>query len=255
MSAPDAAEWLELAVLGAPFVASWWSAGGRGASRDSRHGDEYWQAARIAMVRTQLERRDVVDPRVLEAMRSVPRHRFVSEHEREHAYDDHPLPIGFGQTISQPYIVAIMSQLAHVKPGDRVLEIGTGSGYQAAVLAAMGAEVYGIEIVESLGTAAAALLTELGYANTHVRVGDGYDGWPDAAPFAAIVVAAAPSQVPPPLEAQLAIGGRLVAPVGRGFQDLMVVLRRAEGFERRSVLPVRFVPMVGRAAEPARDQD
>jgi protein-L-isoaspartate(D-aspartate) O-methyltransferase len=238
---------IDLAPLVAPLVASWWSSSRDGSERGQAGAELRWRMAREAMVRTQLERRDIQDRHVLAAMRQVPRHRFVPERQREQAYDDHPLPIGFGQTISQPYIVAIMTQLAMVRPGDRVLEIGTGSGYQAAVLAEMGAEVYGVEIVESLGTEASRLLDELGYATAHVQIGDGYDGLPELAPFAAILVAAAPPEIPTPLEQQLAVGGRLVAPVGRGFQDLTVVHRRGDDLERRRVLPVRFVPMVGRA--------
>jgi protein-L-isoaspartate(D-aspartate) O-methyltransferase len=240
---------LALAPLAAPLVASWWSSDDEGAEREAAGAELRWRMAREAMVRTQLERRDIVDRRVLAAMRAVPRHRFVPERQRDQAYDDHPLPIGFGQTISQPYIVAIMTQLALVKPGDRVLEIGTGSGYQAAVLAEMGAEVHGIEIVESLGTEAARLLQELGYDRASVRIADGYDGLPELGPFAAILVAAAPPEIPAPLEQQLAVGGRLVVPVGRGSQELTVVHRRGDRFERRSILPVRFVPMIGRAAQ------
>jgi protein-L-isoaspartate(D-aspartate) O-methyltransferase len=240
---------VELAPLALPLLASWWSSGSDGKERADSGAELRWRLAREAMVRTQLERRDIEDRRVLAAMRAVPRHRFVPERQREQAYDDHPLPIGFGQTISQPYIVAVMTQLAMVKPGDRVLEIGTGSGYQAAVLAEMGAEVFGIEIVESLGSAAARLLAELGYTRASVRVGDGYGGLPELGPFAAILLAAAPPEIPAPLEQQLGLGGRLVAPIGRGCQDLTVVHRRGDTFERRRVLPVRFVPMVGRAEQ------
>lgn len=203
-------------------------------------------ARRERMVVEQLERRDIRDPAVLQAMRKVPRHRFVIDELVEHAYDDTPLPIEAEQTISQPYIVALMTQLAAAKPGDRVLEVGTGTGYQAAVLAAMGVEVYSIEIVEELATSAKERLARTGYA-AHVRHGDGYAGWPEHAPFAAILITAAPPAIPEPLKQQLAIGGRLVAPVGEGVQDLVVVTRTASGFEHKSVLPVRFVPMTGRA--------
>ncbi len=199
------------------------------------------------MVRAQLQGRDVVDPRVLEAMRRVPRHLFVPERWRDQAYDDHPLPIGAGQTISQPYIVALMSELGRVKPGDRVLEIGTGSGYQTAVLAELGAEIYSVELVERLSREAETILSRLGYAGVHVRSADGYAGWPEQAPFTAIVVTAAPPTVPESLKQQLAVGGRLVVPVGRGWQDLVVVLRTSSGFTEKNVLPVRFVPMVGEA--------
>ena len=199
------------------------------------------------MVRCQLQSRNVVDPRVLEAMRRVPRHLFVPARWRNQAYDDHPLPIGFEQTINQPYIVALMTELARVKPSDRVLEIGTGSGYQTAVLAELGAEVYSIEVVERLSLEADATLSRLGYAGVQVCAGDGYGGWPEHAPFAAVVVTAAPPSIPEPLKEQLAVGGRLVVPVGRGWQDLVVLLRTGGGFTERTVLPVRFVPMVGEA--------
>jgi protein-L-isoaspartate(D-aspartate) O-methyltransferase len=209
--------------------------------------DDPWHEARERMVRGQLQSRDIVDRRVLEAMRRVPRHSFVPVRWRDQAYDDHPLPIGFEQTISQPYIVALMTELARVQPGDRVLEIGTGSGYQTAVLAELGAEVHSIEVVERLSLEAAATLSRLGYGSVQVRSGDGHRGWPEHAPFAAVVVTAAPPSIPEPLKQQLAIGGRLVVPVGRSWQDLVVVLRTGSGFTERTVLPVRFVPMVGEA--------
>jgi len=168
--------------------------------------------ARLHMVQSQIEARGVLDPRVLEALRSVPRHLFVADPYGDRAYDDSPLPIESGQTISQPYIVALMSELAQVSPGDKVLEIGTGSGYQAAVLATLGADVYSIEIDRGLAATARERLHALGYA-VSVRHGDGYAGWPEAAPFAAIVVTAAAPSVPEPLREQLAVGGRLVIPV------------------------------------------
>jgi len=199
-------------------------------------------AERGAMVDTQIAARGVRAPEVLAALRSVPRHEFVPASEREAAYADHPLPIGFEQTISQPYIVALMTELARLEPGDKVLEIGTGSGYQAAVLARLVRAVYSIEIVEPLARSAARTLARLGYANVEVRAGDGYQGWPEQAPFDAIVVTAAPARVPEPLKQQLAPGGRLVIPVGTSDQELMVLTRR--------VLPVRFVPMTGTAQQP-----
>jgi protein-L-isoaspartate(D-aspartate) O-methyltransferase len=207
--------------------------------------------AREHMVATQIAARDVSDPRVLDAMRRVERHAFVPASERAEAYGDHPLPIGHGQTISQPYIVALMTELARVRPGARVLEIGTGSGYQAAVLAVLAREVYSIEIVEALAREAAARLKALGYANVTVRAGDGYRGWPDRAPFDAILVTAAPPEIPQPLLDQLAVGGRLVAPVGEegGHQELVVVERTAAGLRRWAVAPVRFVPMTGEAGK------
>jgi len=202
------------------------------------------------MVSEQIEARDVRDRRVLDAMRKVPRHRFVPESQRPSAYRDRPLPIGHRQTISQPYIVALMTELAQVKPGDRVLEVGTGSGYQAAVLAEMGAQVYSIEIVEPLARRAEATLGELGYGGkVTVRTGDGYAGWPSKAPFDAVVVTAAPPKVPEPLKQQLNLGGRLVIPVGDFYQRLQVIRRTEKGFRTRTVIPVRFVPMTGRAQD------
>jgi protein-L-isoaspartate(D-aspartate) O-methyltransferase len=203
------------------------------------------------MVRRQIEARGVRDPRVLEAMRKVPRHRFMPESQRAHAYDDRPLPIAQGQTISQPYIVALMSELADVKPGDTVLEVGTGSGYQAAVLAEMGVKVFSIEIIEPLAKQATATLSELGYGNkVEVRHGDGYAGWPERAPFDAVIVTAAPPKIPKPLKQQLKVGGRLVIPVGKHYQSLIRVTRTKDGFREESVIPVRFVPMTGKAQEP-----
>ncbi len=201
------------------------------------------------MVTTQLAGRDIVDERVLDAMGAVPRHRFVPESERSAAYEDHPLPIGLGQTISQPYIVAIMSQLAEVEPPCKVLEVGTGSGYQAAVLAEMGCEVWSIEIVEELAARAAVTLDRLGYGRIHTRAGDGYRGWPDQAPFDAVLITAAPPRIPEPLLTQLRVGGRLVAPVGDRHQELVVITRTPTGFERRNAFPVRFVPMTGEVRE------
>jgi protein-L-isoaspartate(D-aspartate) O-methyltransferase len=207
-----------------------------------------YAAERASMVRDQIQARDVRDGAVLAALRRVPRHEFVPASVRSQAYADHPLPIGEGQTISQPYIVALMTELLHVSPGQRVLEIGTGSGYQAAVLADLGVEVYTIEIVEKLATTARALLERLGYRKVHVRAGDGYRGWPDAAPFDRIIVTAAPPQVPQPLIDQLKPGGRLVVPEGDRDQDLVLYTKSADGTLRREkVLPVRFVPMTGEA--------
>jgi len=205
---------------------------------------------RTHMVRRQIEARGVRDARVLEAMRKVPRHRFMPESQRAHAYDDRPLPIAHGQTISQPYIVALMSELADVKPGDTVLEVGTGSGYQAAVLAEMGVKVFSIEIIEPLAKQATATLSELGYGNkVEVRHGDGYAGWPERAPFDAVIVTAAPPKIPKPLKRQLKVGGRLVIPVGKHYQSLIRVTRTKDGFREESVIPVRFVPMTGKAQE------
>jgi protein-L-isoaspartate(D-aspartate) O-methyltransferase len=201
------------------------------------------------MVRTQIEAREVRDPRVLRAMRAVPRHRFVPDSQRAAAYQDRPLPIGEQQTISQPYIVALMTELAKLEPGDTVLEIGTGSGYQSAVLAEMGVQVFSIEIIEPLAKRAKATLASLGYESVQVRHGDGYAGWPEHAPFDAILVTAAPPKIPEPLKAQLSVGGRLVVPVGKYFQSLMVLTRTKEGFREETILPVRFVPMTGKAQQ------
>lgn len=204
--------------------------------------------ARQRMVDRHLRGRDISDARVLEVMGRLPRHEFVPHDQRELAYADHPLPIGHGQTISQPYIVALMTQLARPKSTHRALDIGTGSGYQAAVLAELCKEVYSIEIVEPLATSAHERLKRLGYQNVTVRAGDGYRGWPEKAPFDVIIVAAAPSRVPKPLVEQLAPGGRLVIPVGDYFQELLVLEKRPDGSVREeSGIPVRFVPMTGEA--------
>jgi protein-L-isoaspartate(D-aspartate) O-methyltransferase len=197
------------------------------------------------MVAEQIEGRGVRDRAVLRAVRAVPRHEFVPASERAQAYDDQPLPIGDGQTISQPYIVAFMTEAARVRPGARVLEVGTGSGYQAAVLAEVGADVYSIEIVPALADAARAALARTGYGRVHTRTGDGHAGWPEAAPFDAIVVTAAAPEVPPALLAQLAPGGRLVMPVGDVWQEIEIHQRTTDGITVTRVLPVRFVPLVG----------
>ncbi len=204
-----------------------------------------WQMQREQMVSQQIEARGIKDPAVLESMRSVPRHLFVPEGGRDGAYQDSPLPIGDSQTISQPYIVALMSELLEVRPGSKVLEIGTGSGYQAAVLAAMGVEVYSIEIRTRLCEKAGETLAELGYHSVRVRCGDGYGGWPEEAPFDGIIVTAAPELVPDPLLDQLAPGANMVIPVGDFYQELKVITRTDGGFDERAVIPVRFVPMTG----------
>ena len=207
------------------------------------------QQERDAMVDRQIAARGVSDGRVLQALRAVPRHRFVPERLARSAYADNPLPIGEGQTISQPYIVALMTETLGVEEDDRVLEIGTGSAYQAAVLAELAAEVYSIEIRGPLAESAAALLRELEYANVRTRHADGYYGWPEAAPFDHIMITAAVDHVPPPLLEQLADGGRLVLPLGNPFahQSLVVVTRTGDGFRLREILGVLFVPMTGAA--------
>ena len=201
------------------------------------------------MVTMQIEARGISTPRVLEAMRAVPRHRFVPEHLRDNAYDDTPLPIGSGQTISQPFVVATMTELLEPDAGDTILEVGTGSGYQAAVLSALVKKVFSIEIIPELAERAGDTLKELGYKNVVVIAGDGYRGLPEHAPFDGIIVTAAPEAVPQPLLDQLAIGARLVIPVGGPHQELMVLERTQTGIESRKVFPVRFVPMTGEAQE------
>jgi len=199
---------------------------------------------RRRMVQRQIADRGVEDPDVLEAMRTVPRHRFVPEATPQTAYSDTPYPIGHGQTISQPYIVAFMAKAADIESGDRVLEIGTGSGYGAAVLAHLASEVYSIEIIPELAQRARRILEELGYENVRIRTGNGWLGWPEEAPFDAIVVTAAPDEVPEALVEQLAVGGTMVVPVGEVRQSLRIIEKTEEGLEDESVLPVRFVPMV-----------
>ena len=220
------------------------------APADCTSGDppqDAFRQARLAMVADQVAARGVMDPRVLDAMRAVPRHEFVPLTLRDDAYVDSPLPIGHGQTISQPYIVALMTELARPSPADRVLEVGTGSGYQAAVISRLVSRVFTVELVDPLAQSASAVLRRLGYSNVTVRSGDGYLGWPDEAPFDIILVTAAPEQVPAALVAQLKPGGRLIVPVGRAWdvQDLQLIEKDAGGkVKTRSVIPVRFVPMV-----------
>jgi len=198
------------------------------------------------MVAEQIRAREVRDPRVLTAMERVPRHLFMPESVRSEAYGDHPVSIGYGQTISQPYIVGFMSEALEVQPEHKVLEIGTGSGYQAAILGELAREVYTIEIVDPLAESARATLEKLGYKNVHVRAGNGYAGWPEEAPFDRIIVTAAPDEVPPALVQQLKVGGLMAIPVGTFDQELRIMKRTANGMDTLKTLPVRFVPMTGK---------
>jgi len=201
------------------------------------------QQACEEMVERYLVRGGIRDSRVLDAMRTVPRHRFVPGEQVECAYENRPLPIGREQTISQPYIVALMTEALGLQGHEKVLEIGTGSGYQTAILAEIAGEVYTVEIIEKLAGRAGAILDELGHENVHARVGDGYQGWPEEAPFDAILVTAAPERIPSRLEQQLAVGGRLVLPVGTSRQELLLITRTPDGYQRRRLALVAFVPM------------
>jgi protein-L-isoaspartate(D-aspartate) O-methyltransferase len=235
--------------VAASFLISWFEHGASPASL-AADAEQRFATARTRMVEEQIVGtwRGVTNNRVLTAMRTVPRHEFIPERERTAAYEDRPLPIGYGQTISQPYIVALMTEQLDPQPTDKVLEIGTGSGYQAAVLSGLVKEVYTIEIVEPLAKRAEADLKRLGYTNVFVRAGDGYKGWPETAPFDAIIVTCAPENVPQPLIEQLKDGGRMIIPVGP-IQDQALVLLRKRGkqLEKTAVLAVRFVPMTGQA--------
>jgi len=216
-------------------------------SGQSESGDQKsdYERLRHRMVDQQIVRRDVTDENVLAAMRNVPRHLFVPKGYRNQAYHDGPLPIGSGQTISQPYIVAIMTELLGIDSSSKVLEIGTGSGYQAAVLGEISDSVYSIEILPELARHADSLLDSLGYTSVHVRAGDGYRGWPTEAPFDAIIVTAAAPKIPQPLVDQLKAGGRMVIPVGEYSQDLLLITKDEDEIVKKSIIPVRFVPMTG----------
>jgi len=222
------------------FVAAWGAGLRAGLSAD----DSDYAVQREHMVRTQIEGRGIRDPRLLEALRRIPRHEFMPEAVRKSAYGDHPAPIGYGQTISQPYIVAFMTDALKLTGQEKVLEIGTGSGYQAAVLAELCEEVYTIEILAELADRARQTLERLGYAQVHVRRGDGYLGWPEHAPYDRIIVTAAPPEIPRKLVEQLKIGGLMVAPVGKAWQELVLIEKTEEGLQTKKLLPVRFVPMV-----------
>lgn len=205
----------------------------------------YFEEQREEMVQNQIIARGITSEKVIQALQNVERHLFVPEESVHRAYEDRPLPIGHGQTISQPYIVALMTNVLELEKTDKVLEVGTGSGYQAAVLAEIVDQVYTIEIVEPLGKQARELLKNLGYNNVNVKIGNGYKGWPENAPYDAIIVTAAPTEIPEPLKEQLAEGGRMVIPVGERFAQELVLLEKTKGkLKRKDIIPVRFVPMV-----------
>jgi protein-L-isoaspartate(D-aspartate) O-methyltransferase len=215
---------------------------------ERKESEEPFAKKRYQMVEIQIKARGIQDERVLDAMRMVPRHKFVPEEEVPGAYNDNPLPIGYGQTISQPYIVGYMSEMLSLGGTEKVLEIGTGSGYQAAVLSVLTKEVYSIEIVEPLCRQARTLLNSLGYKNVSVRCGDGYQGWPEYAPFDAIIITAAAQEIPEPLVEELKPGGRLIMPVGSLFQELVLLRKGMDGkIQRKRLIPVRFVPLTGEA--------
>ena len=216
---------------------------GTGVFESNPKGD--YKVMREKMVETQIKARGVKDPRVISALLKVERHRFVLEEYLNSAYSDQPLPIGEGQTISQPYIVALMTELLELKENEKVLEIGTGSGYQAAILAELAKEVYTIEIIESLASTAKKRLSEMGYQNISVKAADGYLGWPEAAPFDAIIITAAPDHIPKPLLDQLKDGGRMVVPVGTYAQELKKIVKRSGKIETTGIISVIFVPMTG----------
>ena len=258
---PRAVHWQRFVVIGTAFLTALACSCDSG-QPDSQQEKPYvktvnenqdmidFAKARSEMVDSQMAARDIVDATVLDAMRRVPRHEFVPAHVQSRAYGDAPMPIGYGQTISQPYIVALMTQLAEPQPHKKALDIGTGSGYQAAVLAELVRSVHSIEIVEPLAVEAKQRLERLGYHTVQVRHGDGYHGWPSEAPFDIIIVAAAPDHVPPKLVEQLASGGRMIIPVGTRYQNLLVVDKDDTGaVSQRNVAPVAFVPMTGAAEQ------
>lgn len=217
--------------------------------RETKHTEQnadtaQWKIKAKTMVEEQLIDRDITDRRLLEVMENTPRHLFVPPNFREYAYRDGPLAIGEEQTISQPYVVAIMTQSLQLKGDERVLEIGTGSGYQAAILSQLVDTCYTIELIESLSQKAAGVLKELGYHNVVVKTGDGYQGWPEHAPFDCIIITAAPEEIPPKLVEQLKPGGRMIVPVGKFYQELKLVTKTDKGIKTKSIIPVRFVPMV-----------
>jgi protein-L-isoaspartate(D-aspartate) O-methyltransferase len=208
---------------------------------------EAYRQARLTMVKEQIADRGISDRRVLKAMESVPRHAFVPAAYRDQAYADHPLPIGYGQTISQPYIVAYMCEVAGIRPSDRILEVGTGSGYHASVISRLASKIYTIEIIPELARRAEETIRQLGYENIVLRQGDGYFGWKDEAPFDVIIVTAAADHIPPPLLRQLKDGGRMIIPLGHPFftQKLVLVEKKNGEIRSRDLIPVRFVPLTG----------
>jgi protein-L-isoaspartate(D-aspartate) O-methyltransferase len=215
-------------------------------SIDDDENDSYTKK-RWEMVEMQLISRGIKDPNVIKAMLKIPRHKFIPEELRGLSYNDAPVPIGMDQTISQPYIVALMTELLNLREKEKVLEVGTGSGYQAAILAEIGCEVYTIEIIKSLSVSAQKMIKGLGYQNVHFKIGDGYRGWSEHSPFDAIIVSAAPQHTPQPLIDQLKVNGRMVIPIGDIYQELMLIHKTQKGIEKTDVTPVRFVPMTGEA--------
>ena len=239
---------LKIFVLICLFFACSQNGNGKGYQQEKTADQDIYTPKRLAMVERQIQWRGVKDTLVLTAMRKVPRHEFVPANLKQIAYSDRPLPIGENQTISQPYIVALMTEYLGLKGGEKVLEIGTGSGYQAAVLAEIAKQVYSIEIIHSLGIAAKKKLKAMGYKNIHVIIGDGYLGLPDQAPFDCVIVTAAPDHIPQPLIEQLKPGGRMIIPVGNYRQKLILITKLTNGkIKKKSVLPVIFVPMTGKA--------
>lgn len=233
--------WLALVCLPGCAVFSQDSSGVRGQEKQPTAVE--FQNQRLQMVERQIRRRGIENETVLTAISKVPRHRFVDPVVAHLAYGDFPLPIGHDQTISQPYIVAYMTDVAEISSQEKVLEIGTGSGYQAAILGELAKEVYTIEIIPELAAKASQTLQELGYTNVHVKAGDGYQGWPEHAPYDAIVVTAAPNQIPEPLVKQLAVNGKMIIPVGTWYQDMMILTKTTDGVLQERTIPVRFVPL------------
>ncbi|WZO96562.1 protein-L-isoaspartate(D-aspartate) O-methyltransferase [Isosphaeraceae bacterium EP7] len=233
-------------VMGAVLAACWWCGGAE---------DDPTAAARNRMVERHLVERGIKDPAVLKAFRTVPRHKYLPPDTRRQAYDDESIPIGEGQTITPPYDVAFMTEALEPKPTDKVYEVGTGSGYQASILSRCVKEVYSVEIHKALGDRAAKVIKEVGYDNIHTRVGDGYLGWPEAAPFDAIIVTCAPEKIPPPLVEQLKEGGRLVIPLGSRFDQVVHLMVKRDGKLSDKILkPTLFVPMTGRAQREAAEE-